>query len=397
MAEVTYNTANGPKTPTQMAQELTSVGWQGSGEIKDVYARTTGGAVTPSSSSSSSPTSVTSSPGTPGPAAGPPVTNVQADANLMNAANQAANQAYLNAKLNLDTDDLAFRKATQAFTNALNASAVTGTYEGAPTQAAQSQAFNQAITEAGVTGYYNAPGSAAGVSPADAQAQLKSISDKAVGLKTAADAATARLAANPNDLATRQAATYAVDAYTAAQNDWVARSPGLQAAAAGTASGQGTPTLARESQQQKTTNDYLTLISGLKGPQDYGSYLRTLGSTPGGMRDLVASAAGQYTPATGATSGVSPAGASLGGLVGDAASGTASGTSYADYMNTAGGVPAPNQIAPAAWNAYTDSQKKLLLGMYGQSGWDTQDVQDLYKQSLPKYSYSPGTTGTVKV
>jgi len=308
-----YNTVNGPKTPTQMMNELYAAGWNGQGEIKDTYARTTGGAVSPASPGTAATGAAPA--GTPGaPGAGPIVSNVGADKNLMDAANAAANQAYLSAKLGLDTDDLAFRKATQAFTNALNEAAVTGKYNGQETQAAQAQQFGQGITAAGVTGMYN-----------------------------------------------------------------------------------GAPTLAAQAQQQKTANDYLTLISNLKGPADYGSYLRTLGSTPGGMRDLVSSAAGAYAPASGSTSGAAPVGASLGGLLGDTASGSAGGTSYADYMKTASGVPAPNQIAPAAWNAYTSSQKQMLLGMYGQQGWDTQDVQDLYAQSLPKYSYSPGTTGTVKV
>lgn len=40
-----YNTANGPRTPEQMMRELEAAGWDHSGEIKDVYARTTGGPV----------------------------------------------------------------------------------------------------------------------------------------------------------------------------------------------------------------------------------------------------------------------------------------------------------------------------------------------------------------
>jgi hypothetical protein len=114
------------------------------------------------------------------------------------------------------------------------------------------------------------------------------------------------------------------------------------------------------------------------------------------LRDLVSSAAGQYTPATGATTGVAPQAASLGGLVNAAATGQSGGTDYATYMNTATGLPLPNQISPAAMNSYTQSQRDLLLGMYGQAGWNTADVLDLYKQSLPRYA-SPAGAGTVKL
>jgi hypothetical protein len=233
---------------------------------------------------------------------------------ILDGAQQAAYQAYLNAKLNLDSEDLAFRKATQAFANAVSAAQLTGTYDGAPTLAAQQQEFQHGIEAAGLTGVYN-----------------------------------------------------------------------------------GAPTLAAQNQQQQTSLGYLKLIGDLRGPQNYGQYLRVLGSTPDGLRSLVASAAGQYTPAGGATTGVAPQAASLGGLAGDAASGAAGGATYADYMNTAQGLPAPNQISPAAWNTYTTSQKQGLLGMYESMGWNPTDVQDLYQQSLPKYTFSGPVSGRVKI
>lgn len=348
--------------------------------------------------------------------------NTNAANQLLGQAQQAAYQAYLNARLNLETDAQAFTQAQQAFTNKINEASLTGSYNGQQTQAAQQQKFQQNF---------------------DVQQE-----------------------------------------------------------------------------QDKTALGYLGVIAGLKAPQDYGQYLRTLASTPGGLGDLVSSAAGRYVPGTGATTGVQPVPATLGGLLAqvpttgamqtggvagapqvqpaqasaqttgggyttdqlaaidnymnqqigsnnwaggrfhaDVANGvpieqairnaaqgaggvamdpsrytlpqipqpsqaapvqqqavqqpqqqnpmattTAStvgqpsnpaAASYAQYQQAAAGLPAPNQISAAAWNSYTDSQKKLLLGMYQNQGWQTQDVQDLYNQSLPKYSYSGA--GTVKL
>lgn len=228
--------------------------------------------------------------------------NLNAAQLLLNQAQQAAYQAYLTARLNLDTDELAFRKATQAFQDKLSEANVTGTYNGQPTMAAQAQM-------------------------------------------------------------------------------------GFDAS--------GKPTLAREQFQANTATDYLKLIAGLRGPQDYGQYLRVIGSTPGGLRDLVAGASGQYVPGTGASTGVQPQPASLGGLIGATTPATNAGA-LTDYTTATQGLPAPNQISPAAWNAYTDTQKKILLGMYESSGYNPQDVVDLYKQSLPKYGAAAGT-GTIKL
>jgi hypothetical protein len=111
----------------------------------------------------------------------------------------------------------------------------------------------------------------------------------------------------------------------------------------------------------------------------------------------VSAAAGKYVPAAGATTGVASTPASLGGLVNAAATGQSGGTNYGDYMNAAKDLPAGNQISPDAWNTFTSSQKQALLGMYGQTGQIPQDVQDLYKQSLPQYAYSGSPTGSVKL
>jgi hypothetical protein len=165
--------------------------------------------------------------------------------------------------------------------------------------------------------------------------------------------------------------------------------------------------LAQQTQNQKTTQDYLSLIAGLRGPQDYGQYLRVLASTPTGLQGLVGAAAGQLgrIPGFGVNPGTAPQGASLQGLMGAGATGVSgagapqggAGTSYADYQAAAQGLPPPSQIAPQAWNSMNDSQKKLLLGMYESTGWNLTDAQQAYNNSLPKYGAQAGQTGSVKL
>ncbi len=325
-----YNTVNGPKTAAQMEQELHAAGWpgpvpgtEGPGAIANAYAQTTGGPVTPTSNQPGG--APAGGPGGPAPAPDQGA-NLQAAQLLLNQAQQAAYQAYLSARLNLETDQLAFQKAQAAFQNTINEAQLTGTYQGHPTLAAQQQ-------QAELTGVYN------GTPTLAAQAQQAQI--------TGYDA-------------------------------------------------NGRPTFAREQQQQRTAQDYLNLIASLRGPQDYGQYLRVLGSTPGGIRDLVSSAAGNYVPATGATTNAGTQAASLGGLVNTAATGASGGTTYASYQQAAQGLPRPNQISPDAWNSYTDSQKKILLGLYESQGFNPQDVQDLYNQSLPRYGATTGA-GTIRL
>ena len=69
--------------------------------------------------------------------------------------------------------------------------------------------------------------------------------------------------------------------------------------------------LAEQAQQQRTAQEYLNLLSSLRGPADWAKYQEVLGSTPGGIRDLTAAAMGQYVPGGGATTGAQPTPASL--------------------------------------------------------------------------------------
>src|SRR5262245_23280077 len=307
----TYNTINGPKTLHDMQSELGQAGYNGPTDpqsIINTYAHTAGGTVT----------------------LAPPGNDVtytntdQAQRDITNAQN-AAYQAYLSSKLNLETDDLAFKKAQQAFSESLSTAQMTGLFNGQPTLPA-------------MTSYANQFG------------------------------------------------------------QWGVPQPGQQTLAAqGQYFNQG---LALQTQNQKVVQDYLTLLSNLRGPQDYGQYLRVMASTPQGLQSLVGAAAGNMgrAPAFGVT-GAPTTPATLGGFMGQAASGGTApgGTSYADYQNAVSGLVAPSQIAPQAWNSMTNSQKQILLGMYEAAGWNVTDALQQYQASLPKFGSSTPQPGNVRL
>lgn len=151
---------------------------------------------------------------------------------------------------------------------------------------------------------------------------------------------------------------------------------------------------ARQNQalQQQTAQNYLQLLSQLRGPADWAKYQQVLGSTPGGMRDLVSAAMGQYIPGGGATTGQAPQAADLQTLQQQVAGGGAGGQpSGQDQM---GQLPAPNQIAPQAWRNLAPSQQQMLMGAYEAQGWHRPDVEALFAQSLPKYAVNAPTGGT---
>jgi len=178
--------------------------------------------------------------------------------------------------------------------------------------------------------------------------------------------------------------------------------------------------------QQQNAQQYLQLLSNLRGPADWAKYQQVLGSTPQGMRDLYSAAMGQYTPGGGATTGYAPQAANLGtmqqqiagnppqanatqsnqvwgsgiGVGGNQATGdqavqaTGNGTNMYGSQQQQYNLPAPNQISAQSWNNFTPSQQQMLLGNYEAAGWDKNDVQALYNQSLPKYATNQSTAGT---
>jgi len=219
--------------------------------------------------------------------------------------------------------------------------------------------------------------------------------------------------------------------------------PGQTAQAGVNAPQAGQQTLANLQWQQQSAMQYLQLLSQLQGPQDYGQYLKTLGSTPAGIQGLVGAAAGQYLPGGGAT-GVQPQAQSLQNLIGSATGygsyggygptgtgtgaatstanqlnaaatggggagtganaaggtgGTASpgGMNYQDFMAAAQGLPPPSQIAPQSFNQMLPSQQQMLGSMYGNLGYAPGDINKMYQLSLPKYAAgsAAGTTRLV--
>ena len=147
--------------------------------------------------------------------------------------------------------------------------------------------------------------------------------------------------------------------------------------------------------QQTAAQNYLTMLSNLRGPADYAKYQQVLGATPGGMKDLVAAAAGQYIPGGGATTGVAPTPVNLTNFVGSA-------TGQPDATDPSGqadmnSLVAPNQMAPQTWNALTPSQQQMLLGTWESQGYTKDDAQALFTQSLPKYATQTPASGTFKL
>jgi hypothetical protein len=215
-------------------------------------------------------------------------------------------------------------------------------------------------------------------------------------------------------------------------NYYAPSAPGQTAQPGVNAPQAGQQTLANLQWQQQSAMQYLQLLSQLQGPQDYGQYLKVLGSTPAGIQGLVGAAAGRYIPG-GGTTGVAPQGQTLQNLIGSAtgygsyggygptgagtstsdqlnaaASGqggggtganaatstanqlqnTASpgGMNYSDFMATAQGLPAPSQIAPQSFNAMLPSQQQMLGSMYSNLGYAPGDINKMYQLSLPKYA-----------
>jgi|SRR5215471_3025992 len=178
--------------------------------------------------------------------------------------------------------------------------------------------------------------------------------------------------------------------------------------------------------QQQNAQNYLQLLSQLRGPADWAKYQQVLGSTPQGMRDLAAAAMGQYVPGGGATTGVQPQAANLntmqqqvygappqanasqsnqawGSGIGvgagqttsdQAVQATGNGTNMYGSQQQQYNLPAPNQISAQSWNNFTPSQQQMLMGQYENAGWDKNDVQALYNQSLPKYAQNNASAGT---
>lgn len=159
----------------------------------------------------------------------------------------------------------------------------------------------------------------------------------------------------------------------------------------------GKPTFAREQYETGEMNNLLSLQAGLRGPENYAQYLKVLGSTPQGMRDVVNAAAGRFQmPSTsGMTPGQQTNAADVQSLLRDVTSGGAA--AQADWSSAlSGGLPAPNQISLQNWSKMMPTQQKMLLSAYEGQGWDTNDVMKQLQQASPVGAVGGGTTGTFK-
>ena len=269
------------------------------------------------------------------------------------SANDAAQNAYNQGMLELGRQDLAFKKAQQAWKETMEKAGLTGTFEGAPTQAA----LQYGAEAFGVWG-----------APQQGQTTLS-----------------------------KQQQDWAQAAQNAAM---YGSNVGQGGPAAGTltlggAEQQFTQGLrtqqeqrAAQQQQQAQAQAYLQLLSSLRGPADWAKYQQVLGSTPGGMRDLVGAAMGQYVPGGGATTGYAPEAVSLQSMMGQ--------VSGQGYNPAAAGQPLNTP------NVYGQNS----AGMYAQQPYANQ-IQQMFQpppgtqaaatQAAPaaQVQYSPTDTGSM--
>jgi hypothetical protein len=289
--------------------------------------------------------------------------------------------------------------------------------QAATTQAAQQQAISNAQAAANLTGYYSAPINT-NVNPADFG--LLSDADRQFWLQynqndpqKAAEAWAAGSSQALRGYASQYPDANQQMTQSMQQQQW---SQGFQ---------QQQFEAGQRQLAQSNALAYLGQLANLRGPADWAKYQQVLGSTPQGMRDLYAAAMGQYVPGGGATTGQQPQAADLytmqqqiggynpqaqasGGQVwgsgigvggsqptGDqAVQATGNGTNMYGGQQQQYNLPAPNQISSQAWNNFTPSQQQMLLGNYEAAGWDKNDVQALYNQSLPKYGSNNASAGT---
>ena len=238
----------------------------------------------------------------------PQVWNQQQADYVRQTANDESNRAYQNALLAGESEDRALNKAKFAWQQTIDKAGLTGQFEGqwtmpsrqyfantfgawgAPTEGqqtleAQGQYFGQGATLANQFGQYYAPGTA----PTQGQQTLAAQNQA-------------------NQLGLSQGGL--TGWYTDPQGNRVQTLAGNEQ---GFTQGLRTQQEQRaaQAQQQQQAQQYLGLLSQLRGPADWFKYQEVLGATPGGMRDLIGAAMGQYVPGGGATTGQQPQAANL--------------------------------------------------------------------------------------
>lgn len=291
-----YQTPNGQRTGTQIVQELGAANWDNKGDPVEVYNRT---ASAGQANGTGSGTAATNRGPAPAPAPTPAPTpqqgfNSGAADLAFRIADAAAQREYLRARLALDTDVEANRKAQQEWQRVFDTETRRLNEE--------ERARQFGLSTAAVTGVYN-----------------------------------------------------------------------------------GAPTLAAQTEQNRTTLGLLGLLGNLRGPADPFAYLRTLQGTPRGIVDIVNAAAGRYMPGT-APSGEVAERATIGGLVNQ--------LNAPPATPDLSGLPLAGQINAEGYNRLLPSQKAALWSAYEWGGptgaMRPEDAQAAFAKSLPKYQ--PGAT-----
>jgi len=265
----------------------------------------------------------------------------------------------------------------------------TGPVAGTQTQAALQQQQANAYQTAGLTGWYT-PTQNANVSPSrfnyDASAgEKQAYLDAAQG---DANLAASRWAADASNAVAQFNKEHPAQAQQTLAGQQQQFMQGLQTEQEARAA---------QAQQQSQAMGYLNLLSNLRGPADWAKYQQVLGSTPGGMRDLVAAAMGQYVPGGGATTGVPTQAVSLQSMMGDV-----SGNPYTGQGGGPLNMPSVygsgnGQMAADVYNNYwNQTSPNNQQYSYGQvSGTPNYYGRPSEQQNLgttgQAYNYLPGT------
>ena len=199
------------------------------------------------------------------------------------SADDAARNEYNRGMLELGNQELALKRAQQAWKEVIDKAGLTGMFEGQYTMPVQQWA-------ASTFGTWGMP--TAGQKTLGAIGQEADIGATQAGL-----------------FGTWGAPTQGQQTLAGQQQQW---SQGFQ---------QQQYEAQQRQLQQQNAQAYLQMLSQLRGPADWAKYQQVLGSTPNGMRDLAAAAMGQYIPGGGATTGVAPQAANLQTMMGQIAGG----------------------------------------------------------------------------
>lgn len=153
-------------------------------------------------------------------------------------------------------------------------------------------------------------------------------------------------------------------------------------------------------QQQSGALSLLSQQSALQGPRDWQKYWQLSASAPQGLTSALSSLAGQYGFAPGGQG--TPGPATLQTRTQDLLSGGNLGTAGAAQGDTSagggagqtGGLPNPWQINLQNYSRMSPSMQQGVLGGYEGAGYYGPDIEQLLKQSAPRYTGPSSATVT---